>query len=191
MNKYKYYLIVDIWNGSGYSDSNAHLVKVNKSNAMKEKIDLLKYMDSLTCSDIANDTLFFGAFKEVPKKEVREYILTDCELSYSDSDSLNKDGVYEDNGNITAYDWEDVKKNKCLMIAPTVCHHEFDSQWKDDFLGMAQECIADGHEDSQSEVIFEDMHTNYEFEDAEFILFKLKDFKLKNAKLITEESSNE
>ena len=169
MKRYKYYLIVDIWNGSGYSDSNAHLVKVNKSNAMKEKIDLLSYMDSLTCSDIADD------------------ILTGCELSYSDSNSLNKDGVYEDNGNITAYDWEDVKKNKYLMIAPTVCHHEFHSQWKDDFLGMAQECIADGHEDSQSEGIFEDMHTNYDFEDAEFILFNLKDFKLKNAKLISKE----
>jgi len=167
---YKYYYIVDVWNGEGYSDSKAYLIKIEKSNAIDEYITLLNYMKSLTVQNIAEDWVEL-------KNSISFY--------YGDADTFDSDNdCCEDAGCVTAYEWDSLSDKQQLMIAPSVCHHEFDDKWEYDFLGLAEECIDEDYEDSNSEEIFEDMHTHYSFEDAEFILFNLKDVRLQDAELI-------
>lgn len=200
--QHKYYYIVDVWNGEGYSDSKGYLIKIEKSNPIDEYITLLNYMKSLTCKNVTDESITtnelsgeildaLGVFEclgddSLESRNVfNRHFFNSIQYNYSDADSFNSDAeCYENNGCITVYEWNVWLKNSQLMIAPTVCHHEFDDEWKYDFLGMAKECINENYEDSNSEDIFGDMHTHYGFADADFILFNLKDVKLQNAKLV-------
>jgi hypothetical protein len=173
--QYKYYYIVDVWNGEGYSDSEGYLIKIETSNAINEYITLLNYRKSLTVENITEDWI-----------ELNKSI----SFHYGDADTFDSRNAFTTNdccvdaGCVTAYEWDSLRDKQQLMIAPTVCHHEFDDEWEYDFLGMAEKCITDGHEDSTSEQIFNDVHTDYDYENADFILFNLKDVKLEDAKLV-------
>jgi len=165
-HQYKYYYIVDVWCGEGYSDSMGYLIKIKKSNAVDEYITLLNYMKSLTVENITEDWM-----------ELNKSI----SLNYGDADTFDADNdCCEDAGCVTAYEWDSLTNKKYLMIAPTVCHHEFNDEWKYDFFKLAEECI----DEDESEDIFGDMHNHDDFEDVDFILFNLKDVKLQDAALV-------
>lgn len=201
-HQYNYYYIVDIWNGEGYSDSKGYLIKIEKSNPIDEQIKLLNYIKTLTCANVTDESIFtnglsseiidaLGVFEGLgddtleSRNVFNSHFFNSIQYSYSDADSFNNDAdCYENNGCITVYEWSVYLKNSQLMIAPTVCDHQFNDEWKYPFLGLAEECIDEDFEDSCSEGIWEDMHTHYDFEDADFILFDLKDVKLQDAKLI-------
>ena len=169
-HQYKYYYIVDIWNGEGYSNSKGYLIKIEKSNAIDEYIKLLNYMKSITVENITEDWMGLN---------------NSISFHYGDADTFDADNdCCEDAGCVTAYEWDSLSDKQQLMIAPTVCDHQFNDEWKYDFLGLAEECIDEDYEDSCSEGIWEDMHTHYDFEDADFILFNLKDVKLQDSKLV-------
>ena len=179
-HQYKYYYIVDVWNGVGYSSSRGFLIKIEKSNAIDEHITLLNYMKSITVQDITEDWLDWRCKAE--KHEVK--FSNSISFHYGDADTFDThNDCCEDAGCVTAYEWDSLSDKQQLMIAPTVCHHEFDDAWEYDFCGLAEECIDEDGE-SNSEDIFGDMHSHDDFEDVDFILFNLKDVKLQDAKLL-------
>ena len=200
-HQYKYYYIVDVWNGQGYSDSKGYLIKIEKSNAIDEQIKLLNYIKTLTCENVIDESIFtngltsevvdaLGVFECLSDDTLesrgvfKRHFINSIQYNYSDADSFNSDAeCYENNGCITVYDWSVYLEKSKLMIAPTVCHHEFDDAWEYDFCGLAEECIDEDGE-SNSEDIFGDMHSHDDFEDVDFILFNLKDVKLQDAKLL-------
>lgn len=169
-HQYKYYYIVDVWNGKGYSDSKGFLIKIEKCNALDEYTKILTFMKSLTVGNVSEDWM-----------ELNNSI----SFHYGDADTFDADNdCCEDAGCITAYEWDLLSDKQQLMIAPTVCDHQFDDEWEYDFLGLAEECIDENFEYSCSDTIFNCMHTHYGFEDVDFILFDLKDVKLQDASFV-------
>jgi len=207
---YIYYLIVDIWNGQGYSDSNVHLIKIKKSDEVNEQIELLNYLKNsakiLSTPELADKFLSFnslgtkvhdalGVFETLgddtlESRGIYNRHLTDSiSFSFSDQNSWSDDSkCYEENGIITAYKWYDNRQypscfhDSKIMIAPMVCHHEFDDEWQENFIRLAADSIRD--KDTSSESLYEDMHSNEEYENVDFILYNLKDLKKSSAKEI-------